>query len=116
MTTISMKQAFDDRLPLETFNGEVIDCNGFNVFSPFDMEDAGAIIHAVNSHDELVAQRDALLSALERLISSDPNVVMFPTSELAICAENESLSKTLREQAASVIQARAAIAKAKVGE
>ena len=63
----------------------------------------------------LATQRDELLAALQRLISSDPHVEMFPTSELEICANNEALPPTLREQAASVIQARAVIAMVKGG-
>ena len=63
----------------------------------------------------LATQRDELLAALQRLISSDPHVEMFPTSELEICANNEALTPTLREQAASVIQARAVIAMVKGG-
>lgn len=65
--------------------------------------------------DKIVEQRDELLAALQRLISSDPHIEMFPTSELEICANNEALPPTLREQAASVIQARAVIAIVKVG-
>ena len=64
---------------------------------------------------ELTKQRDELLTALQRLISSDPHIEMFPTSELEICANNEALPPTLREQAASVIQARAVIAMVKGG-
>ena len=56
-----------------------------------------------------------MLAALKRLISSDPHVEMFTTSELEICANNEALPPTLREQAASVIQARAVIAMVKGG-
>ena len=63
----------------------------------------------------LATQRDELLASLQRLISSDPHVEMFPTSELEICANNEALQPTLREQAASVIQARAVIAMVKGG-
>lgn len=60
--------------------------------------------------DQLEQQRDELQASLQRLISSDPHIEMFPTSELEICANNEALPPTLREQAASVIQARAVIA------
>ena len=63
--------------------------------------------------NNLEQHRDALLTALQRLISSDQHIEMFPTSELEICANNESLTPTLREQAASVIQARAVIAMVK---
>ena len=64
---------------------------------------------------ELLTQRDELQASLQRLISSDPHIEMFPTSELEICANNEALQPTLREQAASVIQARAVIAMVKGG-
>ena len=64
---------------------------------------------------ELLTQRDELQASLQRLISSDPHIEMFPTSELEICANNEALPPTLREQAASVIQARAVIAMVKGG-
>ena len=65
--------------------------------------------------DNLEQQRDELLAALQRLISSDPHIEMIPTSELEICANNDALPPTLREQAASVIQARAVIAMVKGG-
>ena len=61
----------------------------------------------VNNHEQ---HRDELLASLQRLISSDPHIEMITTSELEICANNEALPPTLREQAASVIQARAVIA------
>ena len=64
---------------------------------------------------ELLTQRDELQASLQRLISSDPHIEMFPTSELEICANNDALPPTLREQAASVIQARAVIAMVKGG-
>ena len=76
---------------------------------------ANAMVDRYNQHNELTEHRDTLLAALQRLISSDPHIEMFPTSELEICANNEALPPTLREQAASVIQARAVIAMVKGG-
>ncbi len=76
---------------------------------------ANAMVDRYNQHNELTEHRDALLAALQRLISSDPHIEMFQTSELEICANNEALPPTLREQAASVIQARAVIAMVKGG-
>ncbi len=64
---------------------------------------------------ELLTHRDELMASLQRLISSDPHIEMITTSELEICANNEALTPTLREQAASVIQARAVIAMVKGG-
>ena len=76
---------------------------------------AHELVNRYNQHNELTEHRDALLAALQRLISSDPHIEMFPTSELEICANNEALPPTLREQAASVIQARSVIAMVKGG-
>lgn len=63
----------------------------------------------------LIAAAPELLAALQRLISSDPHIAMFPTSELEICANDKAMPQNLREQAASVIQARAVIAMVKGG-
>lgn len=100
MNTIRMASAFDDRLPLEAFNGEVIDCNGFNVFSPFDMADADAIIHAVNTHDELVAQRDRLLAMLEQLNAINTNPRLDVIDRLGIKEQAQRLVEEIKQEAA----------------
>ena len=82
--------------------GEIADFSGYK-------KECRYAAHAINSHDELVEHNGLLLSALQRLISSDPHIAMFPTSELEACTNNDALTPTLREQAASVIQARGAI-------
>ena len=87
-------------------------CRGL---SSDELEQHGLVSAVGTELLELEQQRDELLAALQRLISSDPHVEMFPTSELEICANNEALPPTLREQAASVIQARAVIAMVKGG-
>ncbi len=87
-------------------------CRGL---STDELEQHGLVSAVGTELAELEQQRDELLASLQRLISSDPHIEMFPTSELEICANNEALPPTLREQAASVIQARAVIAMVKGG-
>lgn len=61
---LKMSDVFDGRMPVSSFKVSrnetaVIDCNGFNIASPYDKSDSNSIVHAINSHDELVASLEA---------------------------------------------------------
>lgn len=82
---------------------------------------AGSVSIIQKLHDEaaqqVLAQRDELLIVLSRLLKSDPSGEIATASDelLTAAVNDESASPVVREQAAAILQARAAIANVEGG-
>ena len=89
-------------------------CNGV---STERLEDMGRplMAHLIGCDERaarMVKERGELLAALKRLMSSDVSIVAATDGELLDAVNDKSAGPVIKEMAASVLQARAAIAAA----